>query len=83
MLHGKGGSYRVLYRMTNDVNNDNGNWNRRILWVAHYGYSSNNYMYYGFADRNNGNGHAFTTPNYYFAYYRWYLFGMTCNYLTG
>ena len=49
-LHGYGGSWRVLYRMHEDVNQNYGNWRGRTLWIAHYGYRNYNYMYFSFSD---------------------------------
>ena len=81
-MHGYGGSWRVLYRMHEDVNNDHGNWRRRTFLMKHYGYRNYNYMYFSYSDQTSA-GHYFQTPHYYFTYYKWYFFISTANYDTG
>ena len=57
-LHGRGGSWRTLFRMNNDINQNSGNWKGRTLWMAHYGYGNYNYMYFCFSDITSS-GHAY------------------------
>ena len=81
-MYGYGGSWRVLMRLTDEINSNSGNTRNRILYVKHYGYRNYNYLYFAFADKRSTN-HYYQTPYYYFTYYKWYYLAINVGYSAG
>lgn len=72
-------TYRVLLRLTNNIQDDASYWNGRTTIVKMH---SNRYLYFGFADARSGN-HNFNSPSSLFDYYTWYYVTVSVDYLTG